>query len=79
MTPRVYVDDDIDCRITVRNIGDGPATEVEITTPLPPGTEFLSAYWDAQESAQTAPLEAYVADDIIHILLGDLLSGDERT
>jgi uncharacterized repeat protein (TIGR01451 family) len=72
-----YVGDEVTFRISVENVGDGGATDVLVTVPLPENTDFVSAWWAASQTAQAAPLNAVVEDGEITIEVGDVAPGED--
>ena len=74
---QVLVGETIDCSVRVRNVGDGGATNVEVTVSLPPDTEFVGAWWLSPGAAQAAPLAASVENGVIHLQVGDVDAGDD--
>ena len=74
---QVHVGETIDCGVQVRNVGNGGATNVEVTVPLPPGAEFVGARWLSPGAEQAAPLAASVENGVIHLHVGDVDAGDD--
>ena len=72
-----YVGDEVTFGASVENVGDGAATGVLLTVPLPENTEFVSAWRVASLAAQAAPLNASVEADEISIEVGDVAAGED--
>ncbi len=72
-----YVGDEVTFGASVENVGNGTATDVLLTIPLPENTEFVSAWWIAGQAAQAMPLNAYVEDGQITIELGDVIPDED--
>ncbi len=66
------VGDDLVFEVDVENVGGGDATNVVVRVALPESTEFVAARWRTPESAQSAPLDAYVDGEEIVLDLGDV-------
>ena len=71
------VGDELAFEVDVQNVGDGDATGVVLWFPLPPGTEFVSAWLIGGQSAQSAPLNAYVEGDEIAVELANVLAAED--
>ena len=75
VTPQITearVGDELAFQATVANIGNAVATNVVLTFPLPPNTEFVSARLGAGPAGQSAPPDARVEDGRIIIALGHI-------
>ncbi|MBN1346855.1 MAG: DUF11 domain-containing protein [Phycisphaerae bacterium] len=71
----VSVGDEVSFVVSVQNSGDGPATDVVLTIPLPENAEFVSANLITTPTAQSAPTSATVVDGNVVIQVGDVPAG----
>jgi uncharacterized repeat protein (TIGR01451 family) len=62
-------------RVSVRNAGTGAATNVGITIPIPPGTEYVNAWLVGGATAQSTPLDGMVDGDSVYFDMGDVDAG----
>jgi len=70
------VGEELTFQIRVENVGNGQATNVVLSFPLPENTEFVSAWMITSQTGQAAPLDASVTDDEILADVGDVAPGE---
>jgi uncharacterized repeat protein (TIGR01451 family) len=70
-----FVGDLVEYGLTVRNTGDGEASEVKLFVPLPENTEFVGAYRGEDETARGAALPAELVAGTIEIVVGEVGPG----
>lgn len=63
--------------VTVENVGQADATDVEVAVPLPENLEFVSGRVLSDPAAQALQAEFSVQDDVVHIWIGDLAAGQQ--
>ena len=71
----INVGDELRFVIRVENLGDGEATDVQITIPLPENTEFVSAEVLAEDTAQTPPPNVAVVGNQVVLAVEPLPRG----
>jgi len=69
--------DEVSVVVTVENVGQADATDVEVSVPLPENLEFVSGRVLSDPAAQALQAEFSVQDGAVHIWIGDLAAGQQ--
>ncbi len=71
----VRVGGEITALVSVSNVGNGDATNVRISMPIPSNTEFVSAQYELVASGAPRPLDATMTDDTANLFVRELPAG----
>ena len=71
----VHVGQELQSHVEVANVGNGGATNVWVTIPLPPGMEYVSISVGLVTTGQGVPVSVVVESDRISFPVGDVPAG----